>query len=162
MKKNKVRCDYCHQPAALVMGEVIYPAYYKLHKLFYWHCEPCGAYVGTHKNSRDHKPYGRLAKSRLRYLKAQAHIAFDPLWQNRIPKKGSGIKRERHWCKGQSSASIKTELRNKAYGWLARRMGILYSTCHIGMFDEDQCRLVIKICNEEVRVQASEQREQLG
>ena len=38
--------------------------------------------------------------------------------------------------------------RSKAYLWLARQMGLRPDDCHIGMFDEDQCRWVIEICTE--------------
>ena len=48
-----------------------------------WHCWPCGAYVGVHKNSPDHAPLGRLANAELRKMKIKAHAAFDKLWTPR-------------------------------------------------------------------------------
>lgn len=113
---TSVTCDYCGQPAELVGGLVIYPHRHDLRNAKFWRCEPCGAYVGTHANSRKHVPFGRLAKPELRALKQQVHAAFDPLWQGRETSRSS------------------------AYGWLAEAMGIPHGECHIGKFDEQRCR----------------------
>lgn len=83
------------------------------------------AYVGVHKGTD--KPLGRLANAELRYWKRAAHAAFDPLW-----KYGR--------FKG---------FRDVAYGWLAKRMGLPMELTHIGMFDVDQCKKVIQICQNE-------------
>jgi len=50
-----------------------------------------------------------------------AHAAFDPLWKS-----------------GRMS-------RNEAYRRLAIAMGLHQDKCHIGMFDEQQCRVVQSI-----------------
>lgn len=84
---------------------------------------PCDAYVGCHVGS-DWKPLGRLANAALRKLKIQAHTAFDPLW-----KTGSMT-------------------RTQAYAWLADQMRLQVRETHIGYFDNEQCREVIKICSE--------------
>jgi hypothetical protein len=64
---------------------------------------------------------GRLANPELRRAKSAAHAAFDPLWKSR--KMG----------------------RKQAYAWLARELGISVANCHIGMFDVDACRSVVKV-----------------
>ena len=80
-------------------------------------CHPCGAYVGCHKDGR---PLGRLADAPLRRWKVNAHKAFDRLWKS-----------------GDMSKS-------EAYTWLAGQLGIQSRDCHIGLFDIDQCKEVVR------------------
>ena len=117
--KKRVICDYCGEVAKFVGGELIYPHRPDLHKLKFYQCKPCSAYVGVHKGSST--PLGRLANSKLRMAKSKAHIAFDPIWK-------------------QAYMS-----RSKAYIWLSESMGIDTDECHIGMFDEHQCEQVINL-----------------
>ncbi len=119
-----VYCDYCGDPAALVSGMKIYPHRRDLAKTMFWECEPCDAYVGTHKNSIRHMPYGRLAKEELRRLKSKVHALFDKLW-----KKG-------------------TVSRSAAYRELGAKMGLSPKHCHIGKFDEQQCRKALEILSD--------------
>ncbi|APS35518.1 MULTISPECIES: zinc-finger-containing protein [Serratia] len=118
-----VTCDYCGKPAALVRGFVIYPHRKDLANGYYWSCDPCGAYVGCHRDSNA-MPLGRLANAQLRAAKRLAHAAFDPLW------KEFGMKRA------------------DAYQWLAEQLGIPGAECHIGMFDIDMCRRVQRVATE--------------
>lgn len=115
-----VICDYCGKGARLVTGGQIYPHRKDLSGLFFWACDPCGAFVGCHKNS-DAIPLGRLANTELRAAKRLAHAAFDPVWQGG----------EMH--------------RRDAYSWLAEQLNIHGSKCHIGMFDVPMCRQVIEL-----------------
>jgi hypothetical protein len=116
-----VRCDYCGNPALLVSGSAIYPHRPDLKHLQFWNCEPCGAYVGCHKNSPRHVPLGRLANEELRTWKKQAHANFDPLWKTGLMK------------------------RRAAYAWLAEQMKLDFKSCHIGMFNVGQCKDVVRI-----------------
>lgn len=52
----------------------------------------------------------------------RAHTAFDRLW------KGGGD-------------------RSAAYAWLAGALGISKNECHIGMFDVDMCKRVVRVCD---------------
>jgi hypothetical protein len=115
-------CPYCGAASELVKGNVIYPYDKRWDTAFFWHCSPCGAYVGCHHRTK--KPLGRLADLELRRAKMRAHEAFDPLWRS-----------------GRMS-------RNEAYGWLARKLGIPTSECHIGMFDTVACNTVVRLCRE--------------
>jgi len=121
--KLKVQCGYCSKLAKLTTGEEIYPHRKDLYSKFFWKCEPCGAYVGTHSESQYHLPLGRLANKNLRELKSQAHKVFDPIWK-------SGNK-----------------TRSEAYSWLASQLNINIKFCHIGLASESQCKRIIKICN---------------
>lgn len=120
MRKRKVNCDYCGRPAVLIDSREIYGKSYGM----VWSCAPCGAYVGIHKGSHDYKPFGRLANSHLRRLKSAAHKAFDPLW------KYGGLSR------------------TEAYDWLATKLNIPLSECHIGMFGPEKCKRVVTLCEE--------------
>lgn len=121
-------CDYCGKPAKLVKGDEIYQHRKDLHDKKFWECIPCDAWVGCHPRSI--RPLGRLANAVLRSAKSAAHREFDKLWRN------GGMSRSR------------------AYAWLAERMEIPPSKCHIGMFDEYQCAEVIVHCAQGVRKNA--------
>jgi len=124
-----VLCDYCGEPAELKTGNKVYHHRPDLEKKLFWVCDPCNARVGCHPGTT--KPLGRLANSKLRYWKRQAHQAFDPIWR-------TGEKK-----------------RTQAYRWLAREMELDRDFCHIGMFDIDQCKQVIYIClQKELKVTA--------
>jgi hypothetical protein len=119
-------CPYCEKPAKLVDSSLVYSqSYGKI-----WYCKSCDAWVGTHKNSKKHKPLGRLANKELRQWKIKAHAFFDLLVQGKI---------RRDKCS-------KNQARKAAYKWLARQLGIETKDCHIGMFDIDMCKKVIQIC----------------
>lgn len=115
-------CPYCDRPAKHVTGAAIYPQRPDLFGKHFYQCAPCDAHVGCHPNSM--APMGRLANAELRKAKQAAHAAFDPTWK-------SG-KRKRH----------------EAYAWLAAEVGVSPQNCHIGMFDVDQCRAVVRACQE--------------
>ena len=116
-----VICGYCDTPAKLVGGKVIYPHRSDLYCLNFWFCQPCGAYVGCHKNSKDHAPLGHLSNKELRDYKQKVHAVFDPIWR-------SGRK-----------------TRKEAYQWLADELGIDIKRCHIGMFDVATCKAAMAI-----------------
>jgi hypothetical protein len=123
----EVICDYCDKPAELVDSIEIYK---NVSYGMVWWCRPCGAYVGTHKTSKKHKPLGRLANKELRVWKQNAHAVFDPIWQKKVEFEGAPT----------------TKTRQDAYAWLAQQLGISYHDCHIGMFDVDMCKKVIYVC----------------
>lgn len=130
-KKKKPRpqpiCPYCTLPAVLVPDTEVYR---KSYGSKVWLCRPCGAWVGVHRGSPNDMPLGRLANAALRDLKIQTHAVFDPLWIAAMKLRG--------WSKSRA--------RITAYVWLAAQMGLSIKRCHIGHFDEDQCRRAIEIC----------------
>ncbi len=115
-------CDYCNNSADLVDGSVIYPHRKDLYYKFFYRCNPCDAYVGCHGKSK--QPLGRLANYELRKLKKLAHDLLDPLWK------------------------LKKLTRSEAYLWLANAMNLDLDKTHIGMFDNDQCKLAVKLIKE--------------
>lgn len=115
-----VWCPYCRRPARLVDATEIYVRSYRVGGKA-WLCRPCGAWVGTHRNSPSHKPLGRLANAELRAWKQRAHEAFDPLYRFGFMS------------------------RSEAYGWLAREMKLPAEKAHIGMFGVEQCRRLVEL-----------------
>lgn len=123
-------CDYCGQPAEFVGGDVIYPHRPDLASKRFWRCAPCGAYVGCRPKNKKYgqdgtQPMGRLANAELRKAKMRAHAAFDPLWKD--------------------DAALN---RRQAYAWLAGRLNIPLSECHIGMFDVPMCDATATVCKD--------------
>ncbi len=112
-------CPYCNNPSILVTGDDLYPHIPALRSKSFYRCAPCKAHVGCHPGTT--KPLGRLANAELRRLKMDAHAAFDHLWAGGRMKRAS------------------------AYKWLAGALGIDPKTCHIGMFNEDECRAVVDV-----------------
>jgi len=116
-------CPYCNKKPKLVDSAKIYGKSYGMAYL----CKPCDAYVNCHKGTS--KPLGRLANKELRYWKRVAHEFFDPLWKKAIEQ-----------------GRTKQEARNSAYEWLSKYMDLPIKETHIGMFDIEQCKQVIKLC----------------
>jgi ribosomal protein L37AE/L43A len=96
-----------------------------------YRCEPCDAQVGTHKGTQ--KPLGTLANSELRKARQQAHAFFERMWKNQAV----------------SHNEKKSYYRNNAYRWLAKEMNV--ESCHIGMFDLDNCKKVIELCSKQMK-----------
>jgi|SRR6185369_12624458 len=118
----EILCPYCGAKAQLKDSSVIYGKSYG----FVWVCAnypKCDSYVGTHKNSKDHKPLGRMANYELRELKKQCHRYFDNLWQQ--PQK---------W--GYT--------RSEAYKKMQQVMGMTEYEAHIAKFNEQECQKFIK------------------
>lgn len=116
-------CPYCGQSPKKVFGLTLYPHRPDLAEKKFWQCAPCDAYVGCHPN-QDWVPLGRLANAELRAAKVRAHAALDPLWKS-----------------GRMT-------RGMAYQWLAQKLKIEKSQCHIGMFDVETCNRVVEVCDE--------------
>jgi hypothetical protein len=117
-KRPVVICNYCGCPAKLVDSKEVYGKSYGMIYL----CKPCDAWVGVHKNTRDHVPLGLLANAELREWKKLAHAAFDPLWNT-----------------GNMS-------RSKAYRRLAETLG--RKKIHIGQSDIEMCMKIIMAAND--------------
>lgn len=115
-------CPYCHGKPKLIDSKEIYGVSYGM----VWACSLCDAWVGVHKGTDT--PLGRLANSKLRALKKEAHKWFDPLWRKKIQQ---GLN--------------KKKARAAAYKWLSKEMNIDPKLTHIGMFDESECKRVIEI-----------------
>ncbi len=112
-------CPYCKNKTKRVTGTQIYPHRYDLKDLIFYSCEPCDAFIGTHKNSG--KPLGIPANAKLRKLRTKTHTLFDPLWK------------QNHMT------------RNEVYSKLALRMRLAKNKCHIGQFTEAQCNQAIRL-----------------
>lgn len=110
----KVICPYCNKEALFIDSKIIYNKSFGMIYL----CKNCNAYVGVHKGTKI--PLGNLANKELRDWRIKAHNEFDFLWKS---KKMS---------------------RSKAYKFLADKMNLKPKDCHIGMFNIEQCKELIK------------------
>ena len=115
-------CPYCSSPSKRISGDLLYPHRPDLRRLTFYQCIPCQAHVGCHPGTD--RPLGRLANAELRKIRQEAHQYFDTLWKNQGTMK-----------------------RKEAYSWLARKLGISVTSCHIGEFDVETCKKVIKYFN---------------
>jgi len=117
------QCPYCSGEVRLVNNSRFYGGREYGWPLAYA-CR-CGARVGCHPKST--VPLGTLADAATMEARRQAHVAFDPYWQN----KGPGM-------------------RGKAYRALGKALGI--EKAHISWMDIDQCRRVVEACAAGLRV----------
>jgi len=121
-------CPYCNGSTEYVDSAAVYDKSYGMIYL----CRACNAWVGVHAGTD--KALGRLAKAELRQLKMLAHRCFDPIAVEGLINDFYHLH-----IPGMNT-------REKAYWWLAGEMGIKPEYCHIGMFDEEECKRVIAIC----------------
>lgn len=116
-------CPYCGDAPVLVTGASLYHGHVPMcDEAWFWQCPRCRAHVGCHAGTQ--RPLGRVANERTRKARRRAHLAFDPLWKDRL------------WP------------RSAAYKWLAARLGIATAVCHISMMDETQCDKVVELMDE--------------
>jgi hypothetical protein len=130
-----VECPYCNKPAVLRLSSA-----HLYHGRDYgpvWQCLPCEAWVGTHKDSKGYAPLGRLANAELRMAKMAAHAVFDPIWESLREKENIP----------------RNTARRQTYFWLSQQLGIAIRDCHIGMFDVEQCKRVVEICENQGAIQ---------
>lgn len=117
-------CPYCDSKLILGNGADI-GHYRKQYAIMpFWYCgnkQHEIVYVGCHKNTT--LPLGFAADFKLRQLKVDAHKAFDSLW----------------------SGKTAHMTRKQAYKWLADKLNLPVTECHIGWFDCDKCQLVVDI-----------------
>lgn len=119
-----MNCPHCGLPAECVTQRQLYGRPYPKDK-WAWRCRPCDASVGCHGHTKE--PFGTMAKPAVRRARHCAHAAFDPLW------------RQGHYP------------RRTAYELLAEHMAIPFAECHIGLFNEDQCAVVVHFATEHRR-----------
>lgn len=112
-----MNCPYCNQPALFLSSKEYYGKDYGTNLYL---CRPCDALVGTHGKGKT--PVGTMANASLRKWRKAAHSIFDPMWKGRT----------------------KFMSRSGAYRWMQEVMELPASEAHIGMFDEEKCRILIE------------------
>lgn len=110
------QCPYCNKPTEYIDSVEVYCKSYGMMYI----CRKCKAWVGVHKGTN--QALGRVAKKSLRQWKIRAHESFDKIW------------------------TTKRLTRENAYYWLSIQMGIPRENTHMGMFDEQQCKMVVRLC----------------
>lgn len=112
-------CDVCGAPTELVHSTQVYGR--SVGKWdWYILCtnQQCRASVETVEGTS--RPRKRMATPLNRRARIDAHRVFDKLWQTK-------------------------DQRNRAYAWLAEKMGMERKDCHIGLFDTEQCQKAIRL-----------------
>jgi hypothetical protein len=112
-----MNCPYCDGHGVLTDSKKVYGVSYGM--IYLCSNYPrCDAYVGAHKSGG--QPKGTMARWQLRKLRIEAHFLFDPLWMNKKMK------------------------RNRAYALMGSLLDIPRSECHIGMMNEERCKVFIQ------------------
>lgn len=110
-------CPYCGSNASLVSDAVVYGTD-KYGMIYLCDNYPtCDAYVGVHEGTN--LPKGSLANAELREWRKKAHTAFDRVWRGKISRK-------------------------KGYKLMQNLMGMDEKQAHIGEFDVEQCKMLIR------------------
>lgn len=121
--KHPGKCPFCDGDPQLKVDSS--HVYYGNNRGPIWECD-CGARVGCHEGTN--LPLGTLANDRVRYFRRLAHYSFDKLWEK--------LSKTRFFID-----------RYGAYQWLAVKMGMEVSKCHIGMMNIEDCKKVIEFCD---------------
>lgn len=121
---NGSHCPYCGAETEYRSSEGIYQEYTCMLHV----CNDCDAHVGCIPGSD--QSMGMLAKKGLRNLRIECHKVYDPLIDAKVNQ--SGVKRKQAQAEGRK--------------WLSSYLDIEIECCHIGYFDEEQCRRVIEKC----------------
>ena len=119
LEKPKI-CRYCGGKVVFTSNSEIYGKEYGNGKCYL--CRNCKAFVGVHTETLT--PLGTLANDELRKWRHQAHNEFDKLWKGKTRKM----------------------TRYNAYGWLSKQMNLTRNETHIALFEIEQCKQVIEIC----------------
>lgn len=140
-------CSHCGSKGDLVSGVDIYPHRPDLSPLSFWKCVSCNAFVGCHragakvptKNGRVTSdgtlPLGTMANAELRRLRSLVHNVFDPYW-----------KLDAYWVSHPAFTPVpRNERRRALYKWLAEKLNIKESQCHVGLFTLDECTRTISL-----------------
>lgn len=87
-----IECLYCQKDvhARLTNGKEIYPHRPDLAYKKFYICDICKNYVGCHPNSE--RPLGFIPSKEIRKARLHIHRLLDPLWQNKLIKRGKAYK----------------------------------------------------------------------
>jgi hypothetical protein len=75
--------------------------------------------------------------------KREAHKAFDGLWR-RLAEERATV--DPSWSTPRRRRQIPYAMRQAAYAWLSAAMDLPLEDTHISMFDVQQCRRVVELC----------------
>ena len=86
---------------------------------------------GVSSYPRRYRRFRVMPGTELALLRREAHNALDVFWQF------------------EETSRRRFLARFNAYKWLAERVGLRGKECHIGQFDEHDCRIAISICKQQ-------------
>jgi zinc-finger-containing domain len=128
-------CSECQRDAVLVRGADVYRGRADLRDNPIWRCEGCLAVVGCHPGTTI--PLGKLASRKTRAARQRLHAVIDPIWKS-APSFYGGIA-------ASDQGRMMQVARHRVYGFLAKRLGIPRSECHVAHFDAATCDRAVEI-----------------
>jgi|DEB0MinimDraft_6_1074348.scaffolds.fasta_scaffold98348_2 hypothetical protein len=66
--------------ARLTTGKEVYRNQEYLHELYFWKCDTCKNFVGTHKGSKHHAPLGVIPTPGIKKMRQFLHNHIDSMW----------------------------------------------------------------------------------
>lgn len=139
-------CQHCREECTDRPGSVVYPGRPELQDKVFWVCVFCGAYVGTHEDGKlIGQPLGTAANAELRKARIMTHARIDPLWERASDLYPDARAQPNQAERMKALAIIKRTARTRVYAFLAEAMGLDKDTCHITLFDIEQCRQVWRV-----------------
>lgn len=116
-------CPYCNSKTKLISGDEIFPVGSGFGHLMLFKCSRgCDAYCGSRVYQGVRQSAGSIANKYLRELRKECHRLFDTKWKSKPNEKLA---------------------RRQAYVWLQNFMNLPDELAHIGMFEEEQCQMLI-------------------
>ncbi|KKN74617.1 hypothetical protein LCGC14_0388190 [marine sediment metagenome] len=118
-------CPYCDREARFTSSIIVYGRDYG--KI--WLCvnyPKCDSYVGAHKGNGE--PKGTLADKETRNYRKWAHNSIDWLWQDKVMS------------------------RKNVYYAIQNLMNLTPDEAHIGLFDSNQCRELVRVFKENLLI----------
>lgn len=101
-----------------------------------WGCPVCHAMVFCHPGTE--RAMGMVASQHTRQCRKEAHFWLDALWKNKL-------KRSRY----------------NTYSWLSLKLHKNKNDVHLALFNEEECREVVKICSDYIKAMRPELYERL-
>ena len=89
-KTCKIFCGNCNSIiiARLTTGREVYRHIPRLNTKRFWKCDSCGGFVGTHADSKDHKPLGTIPTPEVKEKRKEIHKLLDPIWSTGRVRRG--------------------------------------------------------------------------
>lgn len=121
---QNIKCPSCNEVMRFIPGT--YGFFYGCPKFL--DVDPRKRCADSIPAERDGTPFSLERRDAVRKARHAAHGLFDRLWN---PDGGKRLM-----------------TRSAAYKWLRKQLRIPRETCHIGMFEVEQCEQVVKVCKE--------------
>jgi hypothetical protein len=141
-------CAHCRRLTVPVSGLLVHPHRKDLQRRKFFRCKPCGAHVGTHKDTG--KPLGTCANAELRRARGFVHRTLDPIWQKQAPDfytanpliamEVVGTTDRNFLTSPRARKLLAKEARKQTYLYMQHALGLTAELTHVAMMDMVGCR----------------------